>query len=100
MGIPTTIYSDQGSEFKNSTFQKLLDKHNIQIIFALGHAPFVEVFNRTLKTMMMKYMKLTNTYNWSKILGPCLDSYNSTKHSATGVAPNNVNSSNQVAIQR
>ena len=42
MGIPKTIYSDQGSEFKNNTFQKLLDKHNIQIIFALGHAPFVE----------------------------------------------------------
>ena len=26
MGIPKTIYSDQGSEFKNNTFQKLLDK--------------------------------------------------------------------------
>ena len=49
MGVPKTIYSDQGSEFKISTFQKQLDKHNIQIIFALGHAPFVEVFNRTLK---------------------------------------------------
>mgnify|MGYP000193273490 CR=1 FL=1 len=99
-GIPKTIYQDQGSEFKNSTFQKLLDKHNIQIILALGHAPFVEVFNRTLKTMMMKYMKLTNTDNWSKIIGPCLDAYNSTKHSATGVAPNDVNKDNQVAIQR
>ncbi len=29
MGCPNTIYSDQGSEFKNNTFQKLLDKHNI-----------------------------------------------------------------------
>ena len=38
LGIPKTIYSDQGSEFKNNTFQKLLDKHNIKIIFALGHA--------------------------------------------------------------
>ena len=37
IGIPKTIYSDQGSEFKNTSFQKLLDKHNIQIIFALGH---------------------------------------------------------------
>ncbi len=46
ISIPRTIYSDQGSEFKNHTFQKLLDKHNIQIIFALGHAPFVESFNK------------------------------------------------------
>jgi transposase InsO family protein len=100
MGVPKTIYSDQGSEFKNSTFQKLLDKHNIKIIYALGHAPFVEVFNRTLKNMMMKYMKLKATDNWSKIIGPCLDAYNNTKHTATGVAPNDVNKGNQVAIQR
>jgi len=43
---------------------------------------------------------LKATDNWSKIIGPCLDAYNNTKHSATGVEPNNVNSSNQVAIQR
>ena len=61
MGIPKTIYSDQGSEFKNNTFQKLLDKHNIQIIFASGHAPFEESFNKTMKNRMMKYMKLKNT---------------------------------------
>ena len=29
IGIPKTIYSDQGSEFKNNTFQKLLDKHQL-----------------------------------------------------------------------
>ena len=52
MGIPKTICSDQGSEFKNETFQNLLDKHKIQIIFALGHAPFVEVFNKTIKTKL------------------------------------------------
>ena len=36
IGIPKTIYSDQGSEYKNATFQKLLGKHNIQIMFAFG----------------------------------------------------------------
>jgi hypothetical protein len=46
MGIPKTIHSDQGSGFKNATFQKLLDKHNIKILFALEHAPFVESFNK------------------------------------------------------
>ena len=48
IGIPKTIYSDQGSEFKNATFQKLLDKHHIQIIFALAHAPFIEAFNKNI----------------------------------------------------
>ncbi len=34
ISIPKTIYSDQGSEFKNTTFQKLLEKHNIKMIIA------------------------------------------------------------------
>ena len=45
MGTPKTVYSDQGSEFKNKTVQNVLDKHNIQIIFTLSHAPFIEAFN-------------------------------------------------------
>ena len=98
IGIPKTIYSDQGSEFKNNTFQKLLDKHNIQIIFALGHAPFVESFNKTMKNRMMKYMKLKNTDNWSKIMGPVLDAYNNNPHSITKIAPNKVNKENEIQV--
>ena len=99
IGIPKTIYSDQGSEFKNNTFQKLLDKHNIQIIFALGHAPFVESFNKTMKNRMMKYMKLKNTDNWSKIMGPVLDAYNNNPHSITKIAPNKVNKENEIQVK-
>jgi transposase InsO family protein len=98
IGIPKTIYSDQGSEFKNNTFQKLLDKHNIQIIFALGHAPFVESFNKTMKNRMMKYMKLKNTSNWSKIMSPVLDAYNNSPHSTTKIAPNKVNKDNEIQV--
>ena len=98
MGIPKTIYSDQGSEFKNNTFQKLLDKHNIKIIFALGHASFVESFNKTMKNRMMKYMKLKNTDNWSKIISPVLDAYNNSPHSTTKIAPNKVNKENEIQV--
>jgi hypothetical protein len=42
-------------------FQNFLDKHNIKIIFALEHAPFVESFNKTMKNRMMKSIKLKNT---------------------------------------
>ena len=98
MEIPKTIYSDQGSAFKNETFQKLLDKHNIQIIFALGHAPFVEVFNKTIKTELIKYMNLRNTKNWRDFLPQVLEAYNNTKHSAIGIAPNEVNSKNELQV--
>ncbi len=72
IGVPKTKFSDQGIEFKNATFQKLLDKHNITVIFALSHAPFVEVFNKTIKYKSIKYMELHNTTNWSDFLQPVL----------------------------
>jgi len=98
IGIPKTIYSDQGSEFKNATFQKLLDKHHIQIIFALAHAPFIEAFNKNIKYKLVKYMKLHNTKNWSEFLPQVLNAYNNTKHSATGIAPNEVSSKNEIQV--
>ncbi len=67
MGIPETIYSDLGSEIKNAFFQKLQEKHNIKLIFASGHASFEERFSKTMKNRMMRYMKLKNTDNQSKL---------------------------------
>jgi hypothetical protein len=98
MGIPKTIYYDQGSEFKNNAFQILLDKHNIQTIFTLGHAPFVESFSKTMKNGMMKYMKLKNTDNSSKIMTPVLDAYNNSPHSITKIALNTVNKYNEIQV--
>ncbi len=98
MGIPKTIYSDQGSEFKNASFQKLLDKHNIKITFALGHASFVESCNKTMKNRMMIYMRLKNTDNWSKIVSPVLDAYNNSPNSTTKLAPNKVNKENEIQV--
>ena len=95
MGIPKPI---EGSEFKNATFPKLLDKHNIQIIFALGHAPFVEAFNKTIRTELIKYTSLHNTKNWSDFLPQVLEACSNTKHAATGAAPNDVNSKNELQI--
>jgi hypothetical protein len=34
LGIPETIYSDEGSEFTNNSFIQLLDKHKIEMIYA------------------------------------------------------------------
>jgi hypothetical protein len=57
LGIPETIYSDEGSEFTNNKFIQLLEKHEIEIIYATNHAPFVESFNKTMKRMMDRYME-------------------------------------------
>ena len=43
-------------------------------------------------------MKLHDTKNWSEFLEPVLEAYNNTKHSATGVALNEVSSKNELQI--
>ena len=88
----------KGSEFKNSEFQKVLDNHKIQIIFALNHAAFVEAFNKTMKNRLIKCMKLNNDKNWAKFIGPVWQGHNNTKHSATSIAPNNVSSKNEIEV--
>ncbi len=56
------------------------------------------MFNKTIKYKLIQYMELHNTNNWSDFLQPVLTAYNNTKHSATGVAPNDVNSKNETQI--
>ena len=90
LGIPETIYSDEGSEFTNNSFIKLLDKHKIEIIYATNHAPFVESFNRTMKRMMDRYMEANDIPSWTTIYRDLLNAYNNTKHSSTGFAPNDI----------
>ena len=90
LGIPETIYSDEGSEFTNNSFIKLLDKHKIEIIYATNHAPFVESFNRTMKRMMDRYMEANDIPSWTTIYRDLLNAYNNTKHSTTGFAPNDI----------
>ena len=51
-----------------------------------------------MKKRMMKYMKLKNTDNWSKIMTPVLDAYNNNSHSITEIAPNKVNKDNEIQV--
>lgn len=39
MGIPKFVYCDEGKEFDNEHFLKLMKDNNIEVIFTLTHAP-------------------------------------------------------------
>ena len=95
MGKPKTIYCDQGSEFTNNEFRKLLDDNGVELILSSSHAPFVESFNRTMKTRMQTYMDTYKTANWTESLKDLLLAYNNTKHTSTKIAPNDINKSNE-----
>ena len=47
---------------------------------------------------MLKYVKLKNTDNWSKIMGPVLDADDNNPHSITKIAPNKINKENEIQV--
>jgi hypothetical protein len=90
LGIPKSIYCDEGSEFTNKSFLQILEKHKIEIIYATNHAPFVESFNRTIKRMLTNYMEANEISSWAAVYRDVLNAYNNTKHSTTKFAPNDI----------
>ena len=95
MGKPEYVYVDEGSEFNNTQFKKLMEENGIEIIFTLTHAPMVERFNRTLKELLFKYLQSTNSKTITNVLPKILDNYNNSYHKTIQMAPNEVNEKNQ-----
>lgn len=97
---PTTIVTDAGKEFTNKTTQDWFKSHDIQFYIAYGthKAQFIERFNRTLKTLISRYMTLHNTYRYIDVLQNLVTAYNSRYHSSTGYKPIDVNETNDKQI--
>jgi len=100
LGIPESIYSDEGSEFTNKSFLQILEKHKIEIIYATNHAPFVESFNRTIKRMLTNYMEANEISSWAAVYRDVLNAYNNTKHSTTKFAPNDIKTEDIEAVRK
>lgn len=94
---PKNIHSDQGKEFLNSLFKKLMEKYNINFYYTHSEmkASIVERVNRTIKTKLVKGFDLNNSFNWTNILPSIIKQYNNTKHRTISMAPKNVNKSNE-----
>lgn len=99
-GIPTEIYSDFGTEFVNKKFQKLMKDNNILFVGAKRHAAFVEVFNKTIKTRISKYLIASKSKTIVNILDKIIDGYNDSYHSVIGMAPNEVDKTNMHIVQK
>jgi transposase InsO family protein len=94
LGKPQTIYSDNGTNFESKITKAFLDKENVKIIFADGrHAAFVEVFIKTIKTIMQKAYKNVTT-DLKKLVKAVVANYNDTEHSTIKMKPNDVKPEN------
>jgi transposase InsO family protein len=61
MGKPESIYSDDGSEFKNKIVKDYCEENKIELIFNISHAPFIERWHRTLKERLVAYLRDAKT---------------------------------------
>lgn len=97
---PKNLQTDDGKEFYNSNFNKLMRKFNINhySTYSALKASIVERFNRTLKTMMWKEFSMNGSYRWIDMLPELLSNYNNRKHRTIKISPSAVNKSNEQQI--
>ena len=89
LGIPSYVYTDDGSEFK-AEFKQKLDYFDIEKIVSRGHAYFAERAIRTVKEALTRRISsgLVARNRWYQLLPDVLAQYNSRNHAGTGVTPN------------
>jgi len=98
---PKNLQTDEGKEFFNGTFKKLMNKHDINHYhtFSDKKAAIVERYNRTLKGRMWKKFTELNTHNWFDMLDDLIDSYNASYHRTIKRAPVEVNKINEDEVR-
>jgi hypothetical protein len=107
---PKTLVVDRGTEFNNQHFKEYCQTFNIKVFLPDSsiHAAFVERFNRTLQSLIYKYMteNETNRYisstdkagNRIYVLPKLVETYNRRKHRMTGVTPFEAENNPQVHL--
>ena len=102
-GAPNTLQTDKGTEFLNRPLQKLLKEHGVHHFVTHNEetkASIVERFNRTLKTRMWRCFTKNQSVRYVDVLQAFMRSYNDTYHRSIGMAPSEVNSTNQETVRQ
>jgi len=86
---PKLLQIDNGKEFYNTNFDKLMSKYKIHkySTFSIMKACIVERFNRTLKEKMFREFTARGSHDWISILPKLLNEYNNSKHRTIGMTP-------------
>jgi hypothetical protein len=91
---PSTILSDNGSEFINSGMQKILKDNDIKHILTkagnASHAKSVERFNLYIRRAITKYKNQFDDGNWDKYIDLLMNNYNKTISRVTKKPPKEI----------
>ena len=96
-----SLQTDKGSEFlakKSQEAIRRLGVHHFTTQNEDTKAAICERFNRTLQDRMYRWFTHTGKRRYLEALPDLIDSYNSTIHSSTGVAPNSVGDENREEV--
>jgi hypothetical protein len=90
-GSPQIISCDNGSEFISTEFIELCQRFNIKLQHSLPFKPSsqgaIEIFNKTLKNYMFRYMTQHKSKRYVDNLQLFCYSYNTTQHATTKHTP-------------
>ena len=94
---PNKIWVDQGGEFYNNVFEKLLFDNDINkySTYNEGKPVVAEKFIRTLKNKLYKHMTATSKNVYYDALDDVVNKYNNTKHSTIEMKPIDVGDNNK-----
>lgn len=98
--IPKNLQVDQGSEFYNAQFKRLMKEHKINMYSSHSnlHASIIERWNRTIKNWMWKKFSLRGSYKYIDILPDLVKKYNAKVHRTIGMAPRDVSKKHEAAL--
>lgn len=101
---PINLVTDRGLEFYNSDVNQVLQTYGINHYSTPTKtkmkASVAERVIRTLKTRLQRYFDHNKTLNWRKVIQQFVTNYNSTPHSAHGLAPQAVNDDNRDQVYK
>ena len=98
---PQKLQTDNGKEFVNSLFKRLMTEKGINHFTTKNKeikCSIVERFNRTLRDKLSKYATKIGSRRYIDVLQNIIDSYNNTVHSTTKFAPNGITEENEKQI--
>jgi hypothetical protein len=97
------LQGDKGAEWLNTTFQQMIKRHGIKFYTSENDdikASIVERLNRTIKERMWRYFTHSSTRRYLDVLQNIMHSYNNTRHRSIGMAPSQVDASNEQLVRQ
>ena len=99
--VPDKLQSDQGREFKNTHFMRLMEKYRVKFFTSTDDVikcAIVERFNRTLRSRIYRYMTYKSSKRYIDVIDDIVDSYNKSFHRTIGMAPSEVKYENMSSV--